>query len=186
MMPPRAIFLGVAALLVTLGGCAATSDFGDRRALAPAPDRTAAAASPGAGWLQLGRHGESTVFIHPRSTLRVGSSAFIVVVTAAARPTTLPGGLTLGSLRERIEIDCGASRFRRHDGTVHPDQVGSGPVLARVGQDQWKAVAPSSVIAAIALAVCRDVPPSMTPAPELGPSPGLPQIHKKRGGTFTT
>ena len=188
-MPSRMVFLGFSALLGTLGGCAAPQNTGAGVPSFPAQTPAQGVASPGAGWLQLGSHGESTVFLHPHSTLRVGSSAFIMVVVAARRPTTLPGGLTLGSLRERIEIDCEKSRFRRHDGTVHPDQAGSGPVVARVGQDQWKDVTPNSVIAVVSRAVCSEASPSIPPmpgAPGQNPSPSLPQIQKKRGGTFST
>lgn len=185
--------LGLSALLGAFGGCATSPITGGGLKPPPAeavPAQSATApAAPGAGWLLLGSRGESAVFMHPQSTLRVGSSAFIMLVVSKHQPAVLPGGLTLGSLKERIEIDCGKARYRRHDGTVHPDRGALGPVLARVGQDQWKDVTPNTVMAALSSAVCSgSAPPDATPpsAPGLPPGPAAPRFQKNRGGTFST
>jgi len=145
MTRSRLRLLGFSALLAALGGCGtlpATGSGLQSVAAEPAVTPAAQPVAPGPGWLLLGSHRDGDVFIHPLSTLRVGSSAFIMLVVSKRQPAVLPGGVVLGSARERLEIDCERSRYRRHDGTVHADQIGSGPVLGRIGQDQWKDVAP--------------------------------------------
>lgn len=184
----RTSLIGLSTLLGALGGCAAPAPTGGGLK-SFAAQSTAAPVAPGPGWLLLGSHGEGAVFMHPLSTLRVGSSAFIMVMVSKRQPAVLPSGIVLGSVRERIEIDCEKSRYRRHDGTVHPDQVASGPVLGRVGQDQWKDVGPGTVMAAISSAVCSGTaPPNVAPpgAPGSLPGPVLPRLPKNRGGTFST
>src|SRR3712207_7909658 len=112
----RTSLLGLAALVAALGGCATAPAGGVGMATTPAPG--AAAPHPGPGWLLLGSNDEGAVYLHPRSTLRVGSSAFIMLVGSRRRPAVLPSGATVGSIRERIEIDCDNRRYRRHDGTA--------------------------------------------------------------------
>ena len=185
----RMSLLGLSALLGTLGGCATPPAVEGGPKPSPAQSATAAPAAPGAGWLLLGTQPESAVFMHPQSTLRVGSSAFIMLVVSKHQPAVLPGGVTLGSLRERIEIDCAKARYRRHDGTLHPDRGALGPVLARVGQDQWRNVVPNTVMAALSLVVCSgSAPPDAAPpsAPGLPPGPAAPRFQKNRSGTFST
>lgn len=127
--------------------------------------------------------------MHPQSTLRVGSSAFIVLVASKRELAVLPDGVMVGSLKERIEIDCEKARYRRHDGTAHPDRIALGPVLGRVGQDQWRAIVPNTVIAALSLVVCSGTaPPSAAPPGASGvrPAPAVPRFQRNRGGTFST
>lgn len=145
-------FFFLAAGLAALCGCAAPRG-------GTGAGGAASAAGPEAGWLLLGRTEGASLYIHPRSTLRVGSSAFIMVVAANHRPAVLPDGATVGSLRERYEIDCEGRRYRRHDGTAHPDNAALGPVLGRVGQDQWKGITPETVMAAVSSAVCGAAAP---------------------------
>lgn len=189
MMRRRTKLLSLTSLLGLLGGCASSPDAtGSERAAFPAQS-AAAPVAPGPGWLLLGTHGESAVFMHPQSTLRLGSSAFIMLVASKREPAVLPGGVTVGSLRERIEIDCEGARFRRHDGTAHPDQVALGPVLGRVGQDQWRDVIPNTVMAALSMVACASAaPPSVSPpgAPGVVPAPPAPRFPGSRGGTFRT
>jgi surface-adhesin protein E len=189
MTRSRLSLLGFSALLAALSGCGTPATTGGApNSFAAGPK--AAPTAPGPGWLLLGSHREGDVFIHPLSTLRVGSSAFIMLVVSKRQPAVLPGGVVLGSARERLEIDCERSRYRRHDGTVHADQIGSGPVLGRIGQDQWKDAAPGTVIAAVSRAVCAGTtPPSATPpteGPGFAPAPVVPRVPKARGGTFST
>ena len=125
-------------------------------------------------WLLLGRTEGASVYIDPRSTLRVGSSAFIMVMAAKHQPVLLPGGGSIGSLRERYEIDCAGQRYRRHDGTAHPDRAALGPVLGRVGQDHWKNINPETVMGAVSAAACsgaatQDAPDITPPGPVLRP-----------------
>ncbi len=188
MPHPRIGFLGLPALLAALAGCATppTTTGSDT---APSPSQAAAPQHPGPGWLLLGSTEEGAVYMHPRSTLRVGSSAFIVLVGSKRRPLVFPDGVSVGSIRERIEIDCERRRFRRHGGTAHPDPVALGPVLGLVGQrEQWKGVNPNTVMAAVASAVCAATapdpgPPDLRDAP---PEPALPRFPGTRGGTFRT
>ena len=144
----------------------------------------AGAADLGPGWVALGESDDASFFIHPRSTLRVGPSAFIMVVATKHQAATLPGGVRIGSLREWYEIDCDGRRFRRHDGTLHPDQTASGPILAQVGQDQWRDIAPSSVLAAVSSAICS----ATSPSPPRGAAPPGPVLRfpKSRRDTFST
>lgn len=189
MKRSRTALLGLASLLGLLGGCATPPAEGSGLASLPARQTTAAPVAPGPGWLLLGTLGESAVFMHPQSTLRVGSSAFIMLVASKREPAVLPGGVTVGSLKERIEIDCEKARYRRHDGTAHPDQVALGPVLGRVGQDQWRSVVPNTVIAALSAVVCSGTAsPNAAPpvAPGAPPVPALPRFQRYRGGTFST
>lgn len=190
MTRSRVALLGLVSLLGLLGGCATPpAGTGGPAASLPVRPATAAPVAPGPGWLLLGTHGESAVFMHPQSTLRVGSSAFIMLVASKREPAVLPGGVTVGSLRERIEIDCEKARYRRHDGTAHPDQVALGPVLGRVGQDQWRGVVPNTVIAALSAVVCSGTaPPNAAPpvAPGVPPVPAVPRFQRNRGGTFST
>lgn len=184
----RLSLLALSALLGALGGCATPPAAGGGLESSPAQS-AAAPVAPGPGWLLLGTHGEGAVFMHPHSTLRVGSSAFIMLVASKRQPAVLPGGVTVGSLRERIEIDCEQARFRRHDGTVHPDQGALGPVLGRVGRDQWRDVVPNTVMAALSMAVCSGMaPPNAAPpgAPGVPPGPVTPRFQRHRGGTFST
>jgi surface-adhesin protein E len=185
-------FFGLSTVLLALGGCATSPGTGGGLT-SPSPQSAAAApASPGPGWLLLGTHGESAVFMHPQSTLRVGPSAFIMLVASKRQPAVLPGGVTVGSLRERIKIDCERARYRRHDGTAHPDQSALGPVLGRVRQDQWRDVVPNTVMAALSLVVCSGTaPPNAAPprapaVPAVPPGPAAPRFHRNRGGTFST
>ncbi len=185
---------GLSSLFVALGGCATSPGAGAGLEAFPpqaAPAATAPAPpiTPGPGWLLLGAHGEGAVYMHPHSTLRVGSSAFIMLVASRRQPAVLPGGVTIGSLKERIEIDCEKARYRRHDGTVHPDQGGHGPVLGRVGQDQWRTVVPNTVMEALSVAVCSGTasPDAAPPgAPRPAPAPAMPRFPRNRGGTFST
>src|SRR5215213_4757481 len=102
MAHPIASFLTLSVVLGALVGCAAFPA-GDDRAKLPSAQ---AAAPLEPGWLLLGRTEGASVYIDPRSTLRVGSSAFIMVMAAKHQPVLLPGGGSIGSLRERYEIDC--------------------------------------------------------------------------------
>ncbi len=173
MAHPFPRFLALSAALGILAGCAA----------APAPrgggmesgSGQPAAASLEAGWLLLGRTEGASVYIHPRSTLRVGSSAFIMVVAAKHQPMPLADGASVGSLRERYEIDCAGLRYRRHDGTAHPDRAALGPVLGQVGQDQWKKISPDTIMAAVSFAACSGAtaPNGAPPGPAVRP-PGEP------------
>lgn len=185
----RTNLLGFSALLGVLGGCATPPTAGGGLKSFQAPSATAPVA-PGPGWVLLGTHRDGAVFMHPHSTLRLGSSAFIMLVAAKREPAVLPGGVTVGSLKERIEIDCEKRRFRRHDGTVHPDQGALGPVLGRVGQDQWREISPNTVMAALSLVVCSaSTPPDTAPppgTPDIPPGPASPRFQNNRGGTFTT
>lgn len=191
-MLSRTDFLGATSLfglLGLVGGCATPPATAVGPASLPAQSAAAAPVAPGPGWLLLGTHGESAVFMHPQSTLRVGSSAFIMLVASKREPAVLPGGVTIGSLRERIEIDCGNTRYRRHDGTVHPDQGALGPVLGRVGQDQWRNVVPNTVMAALSSVVCSGTAPPGAASPGLPrdlPAPAAPRFPGSRGGTFRT
>jgi hypothetical protein len=143
-----------------LAACAAPPAT-DRAGATTGSATAAATASPQveAGWMLLGETEGASLYIHPRSTLRVGSSAFIMVVAARHRPMLLPDGAEVGSLRERYEIDCAARRYRRHDGTAHPDRAALGPVLGRVGQDDWRGINPRTVMAAVSTAVCSAAAP---------------------------
>jgi surface-adhesin protein E len=184
----RTSLVGLSALLGALGGCATPPATGDGLKSFP-PQSASAPLAPGPGWFLLGAHGEGAVFMHPHSTLRVGSSAFIMLVASRRQPAVLSGGVAVGSLRERIEIDCEKARYRRHDGTVHPDQVALGPVLGWMGQDQWRDVVPNTVMAALSSAVCSGTaPPNAAPpsAPGVPPGPAAPRFQKNRGGTFST
>lgn len=171
----------LAAVFGPLAGCAVPTAGGQGKSPAA---HSAGPAYLGPGWVALGESDDAAFFIHPRSTLRVGPSAFIMVVATRHQAATLPGGVRIGSLRERYEIDCDGQRFRRHDGTLHPDQVASGPILARVGQDQWKDIAPSSVLAAVSSAICS----ATSPSPPRGATPPDPvlRLPKNRRGTFST
>ena len=148
MAHPLVHCLALSALLGVLSGCSAVppADGGGNLA---ASGQQAAAPFPESGWLLLGRTEGASVYIHPRSTLRVGSSAFIMVMATKHRPMALPGGASIGSLRERYEIDCSGLRYRLYDGTAHPDGAALGPVLGRVGHDQWKRINPDTVMAAV-------------------------------------
>ena len=190
MTHPRLGLLGLTALLAALASCAAPpSPTG--AGVMTSPDQAAAPAPqhPGPGWLLLGSTEEGEVYIHPRSTLRAGSSAFILLVGSKHQPVVLPNGASVGSVRERIEIDCARRRFRRHDGTAHPDPAALGPVLGRVGQqEQWRGVTPNTVMDAVAAAVCAATAPKPN-SPDLRgapPEPVLPQFPRARGGTFRT
>ena len=189
MTRSRTNTLGAFSLLGLLGACATPPAVEGGSASCPAQPATAAPVAPGPGWLLLGTQGGSSVFLHPQSTLRIGSSAFIMLVASKREPAVLPGGVTVGSLKERIEIDCEKARYRRHDGTAHPDQVALGPVLGRVGQDQWRGIAPNTVIGALSVVVCSGTAPpdSAAPnAPSLPQMPAVPRFPKNRGGTFST
>ncbi len=178
-LPACPVVLSV--VLGTLAGCAApAADGGAKFATA----QTAGEAGLGPGWVPLGQSGGASFFLHPRSTLRVGPSAFIMIVATRHQAATLPGGVRIGSLRERYEIDCDGQRFRRHDGTLHPDQVASGPILARVGQAEWKDIAPSTVMAAVSSAICS----ATAPSPPQGVAPPGPAVRppRNRRGTFST
>lgn len=192
MTHTRSSLLGLAVLLGAFGGCATApvagggmDSFQSRAAAAPA---VPVVEHPGPGWLLLGSTDEGSLYMHPRSTLRVGSSAFIMVVANRRQPVVLPGGASVGSVRERIEIDCHKRRYRRHDGSAHPDHVGLGPVLGQVGQEQWRDVSPSTVMAAVSSAVCSATAPG-TAAPNTQgapPEPALPRFPRNRRGTFST
>jgi hypothetical protein len=160
-----------------LAACAAPPAT-DRAGTGTEPATTATAASPQAeaGWLLLGQTEGASLYIHPRSTLRIGSSAFIMVVAARHRPMLLPDGAEVGSLRERYEIDCAARRYRRYDGTAHADRAALGPVLGRVGQDDWKGINPRTVMAAVSTAVCSAAaPPDEGDASPPGPAWRFPR-----------
>ena len=171
----------LSAVLGALAGCAAPTPDGGAGLVTA---QGAGAANLGPGWLPLGQSGGASFFIHPRSTLRVGPSAFIMIVATELQAATLPDGVRIGSLRERYEIDCDGQRYRRHDGTLHPDQVASGPILAQVGQDQWKGITPSTVMAAVSSAVCSATAPNS----QGGAAPLDPTVRppKNRRGTFST
>lgn len=171
----------LSAVLGPLAGCAVpAADGGPNFAVR----QEAGVENLGPGWVPLGRSEGASFFLHPRSTLRVGPSAFIMVVAARHQATTLPSGVQIGSLRERYEIDCDARRFRRHDGTLHPDRAASGPILATVGQDQWKDIAPSTIMAAVSSAICSATAPTHPP----GAAPPGPAVRPPngRGRTFST
>jgi hypothetical protein len=158
--PTARVFLP-AVVAAAFAACATPAS--DRAGASPAPaSQAAAAASPQAeaGWLLLGQTEGASLYIHPRSTLRIGSSAFIMVVAMRHQPMLLPDGAEVGSLRERYEIDCAGRRYRRYDGTAHPDRAALGPVLGRVGQDDWKGINPRTVMAAVSTAVCSAAAPA--------------------------
>jgi hypothetical protein len=170
------VFVATALLAAALAGCATNAT--DRGAAAPGRGTAAATAAPPqseAGWLLLGETEGASLYIDPRSTLRVGSSAFIMVVAARHRPMLLPDGAEVGSLRERYEIDCAGRRYRRYDGTAHPDRAALGPVLGRVGQDDWRGINPRTVMAAVSTAVCSAGAPGGDDAPPPGPAWRLPR-----------
>lgn len=182
--PTARVLLPTAAIAAVLAACAAPGAL-DRGGTASSQDGEAmVAAMPHAdtGWLLLGRTEGASLYIHPRSTLRVGSSAFIMVVAAKHRPTVLPDGATIGSLKERYEIDCPGRRYRRHDGTAHADGAGLGPILGTVGQDQWKGISPQTVMAAVSSAVCAGPAPDAFEAP---PGPGL-RLPRRATRVFRT
>ncbi len=187
MTHSRTSLLGLAASFAALGGCATPPPAvgGGMNSL---PAQATAPEHPGPGWLLLGSSEEGSLYIHPRSTLRVGSSAFIMVVANKRQPVALPGGASVGSVRERIEIDCGKRRYRRHDGTAHPDHVALGPVLGQVGQEPWKDVPPNTVMAAVSSAVCSATAPDTAPPGTRGapPEPAVPRLPRNRRGTFST
>jgi len=185
MAHPIAKLLTLSAVLGALVGCAALPATGG--GVEPGPSAQAAAAPlpfQEPGWLLLGRTEGASVYIHPRSTLRVGSSAFIMVMAAKHQPVVLPDGARIGSLKERYEIDCAGQRYRRHDGTAHPDQAALGPVLGQVGQDQWRGINPDTVMAVVSTAACADtaVPDMPNVAP---PGPVLRSPRNPRA-TFRT
>lgn len=182
MTHSRTSLLGLAALLGGLGGCAAPP--AAVGGAAPLANRAAPAAQhPGPGWLLLGSTEEGSLFMHPRSTLRVGPSTFIMVVANRRQPVPLPSGASVGSVKERIEIDCDGRRYRRRDGTAHPDHVGLGPVLGQVGPEQWRDVPPDTVMAAVSSAVCSATAPGSTGAP---PESVVPRLPQGRGQIFRT
>ena len=173
----RASRLGPPMLMAALAGCAAH----------PAMEGGAASFTPqqaaqrlGPDWVLLGNTEEGALYMHPRSTLRVGSSAFIMVVASKHQPVVLPGGTQVGSVRERYEVDCVRQRYRRHDGTAHPDHAGLGPVLGQIGQQQWKDVRPGTVLAAVSAFVCSAA------APDASREPAAPPLLRTRRGTFST
>lgn len=190
MTHPRSSLLGLPALLATLAGCAAPpgsrvpADVSQGRAAGPA------AQHPGPGWLLLGTTEDGALYMHPVSTLRVGSSAFIMVVANRRRPVPLPSGGSVSSIKERIEIDCDNRRYRRRDGTAHPDHVGLGPVLGRVGPEPWRQVSPDTVMAAVSSAVCSATAPDRA-APDGGEGaspaePSMPRLPRGAGRVFRT
>ena len=183
MARPVPRFVALSAALGTFAGCAAVPATGGIGTEA-SPGQPAAA-SLEAGWLLLGRTEGASLYIDPRSTLRVGSSAFIMVVAAKHQPMPLPDGASIGSLRERYEIDCAGQRYRRHDGTAHSDHAALGPVLGRVGQDQWRGINPNTVMAVVSTAACSGT--AVPDAPSVVP-PGPPVLRPlgKQGGTFRT
>jgi hypothetical protein len=158
-----------AVLVAALSACAAPVTGRGDAATPGAGAAAAASPHPDAGWMLLGQTERASLYIHPRSTLRVGSSAFIMVVAANHRPTVLPDGAEVGSLRERYEIDCAGRRYRRYDGTAHPDRAALGPVLGRVGLDDWKGINPRTVMAAVSSAVCSGGAPGTDDASPPGP-----------------
>ena len=70
MTQPRMGLLGLSALFAALAGCASPPSGGDAMPL-PAQATVRAPQHPGPGWLLLGSTEEGTVYMHPRSTLRV-------------------------------------------------------------------------------------------------------------------
>ncbi len=178
----RLTLLGLPALLVALGACATPPAPGD--GLRSFPGQAAAAPQhPGPGWLLLGSNEDGALYMHPRSTLRVGSSAFIVLVGTKRQPVVLSTGVSVGSVRERMEIDCEGRRDRRHDGTAHPDHVALGPILGQMGQEHWRDVPSNTLVAALSSAVCSATAPSTEGAP---PEPPMPRFSRNRRGTFST
>lgn len=190
MTHSRMGLLGLPALIAALTGCATPLASGSGMESFPSQTAPAPVAQhPGPGWLLLGSNEEGAVYMDPRSTLRVGSSAFIILVGSKRRPVVLPSGLSVGSIKERIEIDCDGRRFRRYDGTAHPDPVALGPTLGQVGQqEQWRGVNPDTVMDVVASAVCSAAAPSPTPPNLRGapPEPALPRLPRTRPGTFRT
>jgi hypothetical protein len=189
MTHPRMSLLGVPTLVAALAGCATPPVAEGGMMSFPSQASAPATRHPGPGWLLLGSNEEGALYMHPRSTLRIGSSAFIMLVGSKRQPVVLPSGVSVGSVRERIEIDCDRRRFRRHDGTAHPDPVGLGPVLGQVGQqEQWRGVNPNTVMAAVASAVCAATAPNAAPPNVQGapPEPALPRFPRTRRGTFST
>lgn len=184
MTHSRTSLLGLMALIAALAGCA-TPPATEGGAM-PSP-RQAATQRFGPGWVLLGDTEEGALYMHPRSTLRVGSSAFIMVVASKHQPVVLPGGAQVGSLRERYEVDCDKQRYRRHDGTAHPDHAGLGPILGRVGQQQqWNDVRPDTVLAAVSSFVCSGAAAPDAPAPSVPREPVAPPPPRTRRGTFST
>ncbi len=178
----RLTLLGLPALLAALGACATPPAPGD--GLRSFPGQAAAAPQhPGPGWLLLGSNEDGALYMHPRSTLRVGSSAFIVLVGTKRQPVVLSTGVSVGSVRERMEIDCEGRRYRRHDGTAHPDHVALGPILGQMGQEHWRDVPPNTLVAALSSAVCSATAPNTEGAP---PEPAMPRFPRNRTGTFST
>ena len=178
----RLTLLGLSALLVALGGCATPPasegglrSFSGQAAVPPQ--------HPGPGWLLLGSNEDGALYMHPRSTLRVGSSAFIVLVGTKRQPVVLSTGVSVGSVRERMEIDCEGRRYRRHDGTAHPDHVALGPILGQMGQEHWRDVPPNTLVAALSSAVCSATAPNTGGAP---PEPDMPRFPRNHRGTFST
>lgn len=193
MTCPRMGLLGLSALLGALGGCATPPAV--RGGTTAFPAQAARAQHPGPGWLLLGSDEDGSLYMHPRSTQRIGSSAFIVLVGKKRQPVVLSNAASVGSVKERFEIACETRRYRRHDGTVHPDQFALGPVLGSMGQGQWEDVPPNTVIAAVSSAVCS-APASDTTAPDIRgapprgatpePAPAEPSFPRTRGDTFRT
>ena len=181
----RTRLIGLSALVATLAGCATAPPGEGGTASFPA---RMAAPHPGPGWLLLGSTDDGAMYMHPRSTLRVGSSAFIMLVGTKSRPVFLPGGAAVGSIRERIEIDCDRRRYRRYDGTAHPDNVALGPVLGQVGQAPWKDVPSGTLIAAVSSAVCSATAPDSSPPgiQVVPPEPAMLRFPTDRRRTFTT
>ena len=156
---PRGV-IAAFALLGTLAGCAAP----------PADLAGDASPKPGGGWVQVAQNGEGTLFVDPRSVLRVGPSAFITLLEVKNRA----GGVAGGSLRVRLEIDCDGKRMRQHDATSHGDPAALGPALMRVGQSDWRDLPPDPNLGfnPLAKVVCsgRGPNPPTTAAPPAPPA----------------
>lgn len=160
--------IAVFALLGTLAGCAAPStDLAGGTATPP---------QPGSGWVEVAQNGEGTLFIDPRSVLRVGPSAFITLLEVKNGTAGAAGG----SLRVRLEIDCDGRRVRQHDATSHGDQSALGPPLMRVGQGDWRDLPADATkgFSPLAGAVCSN---RGGPNP---PAPTVPPPAQRRGREF--
>lgn len=161
--------VAVFALFGALAGCAAPStDL--------AGGGAGASPQPGNGWVQVAQNGEGTLFIDPRSALRVGPSAFITLIEVKNGTAGVAGG----SLRVRLEIDCDGKRVRQHDATSHGDQAALGPALMRVGQGDWRDLSPDATkgFGPLAGALCSN---RGGPAP---PAPAVPPPAQRRGREF--